>query len=189
MTAFAALLRGINVGGHNKVPMPKLRSIIGAIGLEDAETHIQSGNVVFNSVLTDTARLAQMIEVALGEELGFAVPVVVRSTRELAAITDRNPFVQRGADAAVLSVGFLARIPEQARLEMLAADRLADPVTTGGDEFSVAGQEVFLYHPAGYGKSKLTNAFFDRRLGTMMTVRNWRTFLTLVEMTGRLDPS
>lgn len=184
MPAYAALLRGINVGGHNKVAMADLRALCGELGLGDVTTYIQSGNVVFSSARTDAGVLAGELEGAIAGAFGFGVPVVVRSAADLDAVAASNPFVRRGRDPSVLSVGFLSDLPAPDAVRALRADPLASP--PGGDEFELVGQEVFLHHPNGYGRSKLTNSYFDRRLGTMMTVRNWRTVVTLGEMTQRL---
>jgi uncharacterized protein (DUF1697 family) len=185
MPAYAALLRGINIGGHNKVPMAELREVCGRLGLGEVATYIQSGNVVFTTGLAEAADLAGEMEGAIADAFGLKVPVVLRSAAQLKAVLSDNPFIQAGRDAALVSVGFLAAVPEPARL----SDLLAHPLATadpGGDEFVVQDGEVFLYHPNGYGRSKLTNSFFDRRLATLMTVRNWKTVMTLVEMTGAL---
>ncbi|HXY45788.1 MAG TPA: DUF1697 domain-containing protein [Acidimicrobiales bacterium] len=181
MPAYVALLRGINLGGHNKVPMGELRALCRRLGLEDVATYIQSGNVVFSSPLDDRAQLTGEIESAIAAAFGFDVPVVLRSEAQLGGVLGSNPFLQAGREETVLSVGFLAAEPEPARLGVLLAHPLASP-PPGGDEFVVRGQEVFLHHPNGYGRSKLTNSYFDRKLGTVVTVRNWRTVTTLWEM-------
>jgi len=179
-----ALLRGINVGGHHKIAMADLRQVFTRLGFGDVASYIQSGNVVFTSPLRSVAELAAEIEDEILKSFGFGVPVALRSAEQLAVVASANPFVERGADMAAMSVGFLAGVPEPDRVRGLLADPLADPAATGGDEFSLSGAEVYLHHPNGYGRTKLTNNFFDRRLRTMMTVRNWRTVLTLLEMTG-----
>jgi uncharacterized protein (DUF1697 family) len=184
MPVYAALLRGINIGGHNKLPMAELRELCSGLGLGDVATYIQSGNVVFSSALVDTVELTTSLERAIATAFGFKVPVVLRSARQLGAVVEANPFVKAGKAAAVLSVGFLAGVPEPDRVTALLGDPLASP-PEGGDEFAVVGQEVFLHHPNGYGRTKLTNSYFDRRLGTFMTVRNWKTVAVLVEMTGQ----
>jgi len=185
MPAYAALLRGINLASHNKVPMGELRTLCGELGLGDVTTYIQSGNVVFSSVRTDSSALAGELEGAIAGAFGFDVPVVLRSAVELEGIAASNPYVQGGRDPSELSVGFLAELPAPERVSALRADPLASR-PPGRDEFALLGREVFLHHPNGYGRSKLTNSYFDRRLGTMMTVRNWRTVVTLGEMTQRL---
>jgi uncharacterized protein (DUF1697 family) len=182
VSAYVALLRGINVGGHHKVPMAELRQLFAGLGFDDVATYIQSGNVVFSSGARDVAEMTADIERELVKIFGFAAPVVLRSARQLEGVASANPFVGGGIDVAALSVGFLGATPDAVRVSALLADPLADPATAGGDEFVLSEQEVYLHHPNGYGRSKLTNSYFDRRLGTMMTVRNWRTVMTLLDM-------
>jgi len=183
MPAYAALLRGINLGGGTKVAMAELRSVCSDLGLSRVETYIQSGNVVFSSRRTDVAGLTGELESAVSGAFGFEIPVVLRSGSQLGVVAGANPFVEAGNDERALSVGFLGARPESERVRMLLSDPLASP-SPGGDEFAVRGEEVFIHHPNGYGRTKLTNVFFERRLGTHMTVRNWRTVTTLVSMTS-----
>jgi uncharacterized protein (DUF1697 family) len=165
--------------------MPRLKEVCMSLGLSEVATYIQSGNIVFSSAAADSALLGEQLEEAIVDAFGFDVPIVMRSVPQLRAVVTANPFLAGGADARVLSVGFLAAMPESAALSKLLVDTLAS-APAGGDEFAVAGQEVFLHHPNGYGRTKLTNSFFDRRLGTTMTVRNWRTVMTLVDMVEQL---
>jgi uncharacterized protein (DUF1697 family) len=178
-----ALLRGINVGGHHKVAMADLRGLFTGLGFGDVATYIQSGNVVFTSRLDDLAAVTD-IERQILATFGFEAPVVLRSADELAVVASANPFVKRGMDVTALSVGFLAGAPDADAVSTLLADPLADRIAAGGDEFSLSEREVYLHHPNGYGRTKMTNSYFDRRLGTTMTVRNWRTVMTLLDMAG-----
>jgi uncharacterized protein (DUF1697 family) len=181
-SAYVALLRGINLGGHHKVAMADLRRMFTELGYRNVATYIQSGNVVFTSTVRTVDELTAEIESGFLSAFGFEAPVALRSTEQLALVAAANPFVERGVDLTVLSVGFLAGIPDPGRVSDLLADPLADPTAAGGDEFALSTTEVYLHHPNGYGRTKLTNSYFDRRLGTMMTVRNWRTVLTVLDM-------
>jgi uncharacterized protein (DUF1697 family) len=183
-SVYVALLRGINVGGHHKIAMADLRQVFAGLGLRDVTTYIQSGNVVFTSTRLPVAELTADIEQAIASAFAFDVPVVLRSAGDLAGVVSANPFIARGVDAAVISVGFLAGVPAADSVTALYGDPLADPAAAGGDEFVVRGEHVYLHHPNGYGRSKLTNSLFDRRLAVMMTVRNWRTVVTLLDMAG-----
>jgi uncharacterized protein (DUF1697 family) len=179
-----ALLRGINLGGHHILAMADLRQLFTGLGFGEVATYIQSGNVVFTSPLDDLAAVTAGIEREILATFGFEAPVVLRSAAELAVVAASNPFLKRGMDVKALSVGFLAGAPDTAGVSTLLADPLADRIAAGGDEFSLSEREVYLYHPNGYGRTKLTNSYFDRRLGTTMTVRNWRTVMTLLDMAG-----
>ncbi len=186
MAAYAALLKGINLGGHHRVAMAELRDVCTGLGLENVATYVQSGNVVLSSPRRDAVALAADLEVALAGAFGFDVPVIVRSGAQLQAVVVHNPFVQAGKDASELSVGFLAGRPTPEAARRLRDDPLAAS-PPDGHEFDLRDEEVYLFHPGGYGRTKLTNAFFDRRLGTTMTVRNWRTVLALADLTRQLD--
>ena len=138
-------------------------------------TYIQSGNVVFcspgNSKL-DAATLAARIE----KTFGFAVPVIVRTADELEAVIRRNPFPKADPDKERMHVSFL---PSEPTAEQIAS---LDPNRSKGDTFKVLGREIYMLLPNGAGNSKLTNAYFDSKLKTVSTARNWRTVLKLLEM-------
>ena len=174
---FAALLRGINVGGRTLVPMADLRALLVSIGLEDVTTYIQSGNVVFRTAETGTKSLTAAIERAVAERFGVDVSVLLRTPAQLSGLPGRNPFLPGGRQGA-LHVVFLDRKPK--------ADAVAglDPDRSPGDRWSVDGREIFLQLPSGSGRSKLTLDWFERRLGVRGTVRNWRTVLELISRTG-----
>jgi uncharacterized protein (DUF1697 family) len=150
-----ALLRGINVGGHNRVPMAELRSRFEGLGHERVATHVQSGNVVFESAAVEAA-IVSGVEQAIREQFGFAVPVVVRSHSELAAVADRHPLAGDGPDEAKLHVFFIAKAPEAATAPGLDASRFAP------DEFMLDGRELYIHYPNGRGRSKLTVAQVER---------------------------
>ncbi len=175
---YIALLRAINVGGTKKLLMADLRAMFEAAGCTDVRTYIQSGNVVFRAEPALAGRIPELIEAEIATTKGFQVPVVTRSAAELEAVVTGNPFLAAGADPAQLHVGFLAEAP--------TADRIAelDPDRSPGDGFEVRGREVFLHFPNGTARSKLTVDYFDRALGTTITIRNWRTVGKLLEMAG-----
>ncbi len=177
--AFVAMLRGINLGNHNRMKMEDLRSLVSALGYEEPCTYLQSGNVVFYG-RGRAESAAEALEDAINRELGLAVPVVVRSGRQLHRVVEGNPMVARGEDTTKLHVTFLAHRPPAARLRGMDAGR----VRAGKDRFEVVGAEVFLMCPSGYGTTSYDNAFFERHLGTVATTRNWRTVCALSEMAG-----
>jgi len=174
---YVALLRGINVGGRTKIAMADLRTLFDALDAEDVTTYLQSGNVVFRSDAAATA-LAQSVEQRIAGELGLRVTVVMRTGAQLAKIAAGNPFAGRGADAKQLHVVFLAEKPAAARVRALDAAR-GEP-----DEFRVVGHEIYLHYPNGYGRSKITNAWFEKELGVAGTARNWRTVTKLAALAG-----
>ena len=177
-TAFAALLRGINVGGKNKLSMRDLCALLGTLGHEEVVSYIQSGNVVFRSADPDPARVSKALEGAIGEHLGATVTVLLREHAELAAVAGGNPFLEHGLAASRLHVLFLSDAPAGERVETL------EPERSPGDQFAVSGRTVYLSYPNGSGRSKLTLDYFERRLGLAGTMRNWNTLLKLVELTS-----
>ena len=173
---YVALLRGINVGGGNRLLKRELVAIFEAAGCTDIRTYIQSGNVVFGATSALAERLSVRISAAIAVSHGYQVPVVVRTAADFARIVHSNPFLAAGTDPAKLHVGFLAATPEPARVATL------DPDRSPPDAFAVRGCEVYLHFPNGVARSKLTNVYFDRTLGTVCTIRNWRTVCKLHQM-------
>jgi uncharacterized protein (DUF1697 family) len=178
LQTYVALLRGINLGARNKVAMADLRALFDALGMEDVETYIQSGNVVFKSRVANATELTEVIEKGITRDLGLSVTVALRTKAQLARAVTGNPFVRDGKDPANLHVTFLARRPERARVRELEATEF------GRDEFRVVGQDVFLHLPDRYGGSPLSNAYFEKELGVAATTRNWRTVTKLAELAG-----
>ena len=175
-----ALLRGINVGGHNKLPMATLRQIFADLGASEVETYIQSGNVVFAGPAKLVRQLPVSLSAAIADELGLTVPVVVRSGASLAElVAGGHPFADQIAEPKLRMVGFCDKAPS-------AAKRAAfDPASRSPDDFAeLRGAEVFLGFPNGSGRSKLDVAWLDRSLGVVSTWRNWLTVEKLAEMAG-----
>jgi uncharacterized protein (DUF1697 family) len=174
-----ALLRGINVTGKNKLPMADLVAIFEAVGAKNVATYIQSGNVVFEAPVRLVKRLGEDVPKAIAERFGYDVPVVLRTAAEMEDTRAHSPFLSRTRDHKQLHVMFLRDRPSPAAVAALPLDR------SPPDELRVIGSDVFLYLPNGMGRSKITNAWLDRQLGTVSTARNWRTVETLIEMCGR----
>lgn len=183
MTTYLALLRGINLGARNKISMPELRSLFEELGHQDVVTYVQSGNIVFQS-RSPRAEIAPAIESAISETFGLSVPVVLRTSNELKRIAVRNPFITDDAVGTSLHVMFLAEKPAQRVVDSLDHDR------SPPDEFEVLGREIYLHYPNGAGRSKLTIDYFERKLGTTATARNWNTVTKVLElMKGSKGPS
>jgi uncharacterized protein (DUF1697 family) len=168
-----ALLRGINVGGKNKLPMRDLAGMFEEAGCEKVRTFIQSGNVVFSATASVSKDLAGIVTSRIEERFGYKAPLILRTAQQLRSVIAGNPFSQA---EDILHVMFLADRPDQTKIAALDPDRSAP------DRFIVNGQEIYLHLPNGVGKSKLTNAWFDSKLGTVSTARNWRTVTKLLEM-------
>ncbi|MDQ2834321.1 MAG: DUF1697 domain-containing protein [Acidobacteriota bacterium] len=171
-----ALLRGINVGGKNLLPMKDLVLIFAEAGCRDVSTYIQSGNVVFTADAKIVAELPQRIPQQVEARFGLRVPVVLRTSAEYETVTRSNPFLKQGASPDTLHVSFLADLPNPAMIAGL------DPERSAPDAFAVVGREIYMLLPNGPARTKLTNAYFDSKLKTVSTQRNWRTVLKLAEL-------
>jgi uncharacterized protein (DUF1697 family) len=175
-TKYVALLRGINVAGANHIKMDDLRPLFTGLGHGAVLTYLQSGNVVFAGPDGDPARLAHGIEQAIVDDLGLTVTVLLRTSPELAQVLAGNPYLDREDNPAKLPVTFLAEPPAPGR----AAGLQVPPGETA--VFTLAGREVYLHCPDGYGRSKLSNAFLERKLGVAATTRNWKSVTALHDM-------
>jgi uncharacterized protein (DUF1697 family) len=176
MKTYIALLRGINVGGNKKIAMKDLQALVAGLGHAGVSTYIQSGNVLLRSAGAPED-VGRGIEEAIARELGLEVKVLIRSQDELAQVIEANPFLP-GADPAHLHVTFLAGAPEPAALETLAVPK------NPSEEYRIIGREVYLHFPEGYGRSKLSNMLWERKLRVAATTRNWNTVMTLLRLAG-----
>jgi uncharacterized protein (DUF1697 family) len=175
-TSYVALLRGINVGGKNMLPMKRLAELFTAAGCDDVRTYIQSGNVIFRATPDVAVALPEIISARILEDFGIRVPVVLRSSEQLAETIRDNPFLPRGVDPETLHVLFLTDQPGSGLIEKL------NPSRSPPDEFIALGGAVYLHLPNGVARTKLTNAYFDTTLKTIGTQRNWRTVTKLFTM-------
>ena len=175
MTTYVALLRGINVSGKNPIKMAVLRELMESLGHEAVETYVQSGNVVFRSRTRSPAKLAASIEVRITQDLGLTVAVLVRTGEELAALVAATPPVGAN-DLEHLHVTFLAHSPKKTAIGALEGAHDAP------DECAVAGREVYVHCPNGYGRTKLNNTFFERKLDATATTRSWKTVARLADL-------
>jgi len=167
-TRYVALLRGVNVGGANILPMKDLANLFTQAGCRNVATFIQSGNVVFDGNAKAGDTVCSMIEAAFG----FKTTIILRTLPEMRHIANSNPY----KDVEHSHVVFLASEPAPALIAQLYPNRSAP------DQFTVLGREIYLHMPNGMGRTKLTNAWFDSKLKTVSTVRNWRTVLKLLAM-------
>ncbi len=179
-TTYAALLRGINVGGNKKLPMADLRTLLEGLGLDGVRTYLQSGQAVFTSGHGDEESLAADIARAIEKRFGFTVGVVVRDHAYLAAIVADCPFPAAELEGKQLHVTYYS-VP-------LADDRFAglDQAAFLPEEFRLGDRALYLYAPDGLGRSKLAAELSRPRLskGVVATSRNWNTVVKLVEMTA-----
>jgi uncharacterized protein (DUF1697 family) len=171
------MLRGINVAGQKKVNMQELQKLYESLQFRKVQTYIQSGNVIFEHPDADIPNLSKNIERELKRRFGFDVQVIMRTGNELQKLIKKAPFA--GKDEDKMYVTFLYAKPQKFSQEDLGKAKAA------GEEFSVLGSEVYLFLPNGYGRTKLTNTFFERKLNVPATTRNWRTVNTLYSLTNQ----
>ncbi len=178
MKTYISILRGINVSGQKKIQMAGLKKLYEDLNFKDVTTYIQSGNVIFRvSEKIAEIALSEKIGKKIFEQYGFQVPVILRDSKEMKAVVDQNPFSgKRVIDLSKLHVTFLSKVPRK----MLADSLLTFQQTI--DRFIISGREIYLYCPNGYGTTKLSNTFFERKLEVTATTRNWKTVMTLNEI-------
>jgi uncharacterized protein (DUF1697 family) len=176
-----AMLRGINVGARNQIKMAELEALFSGLGHTGVVTYIQSGNVVFKSRSKNTSTMARAVEARIARDLGLDVQVLLRTHDDLARVVRANPFVRSGADPAKLHVTFLADPSDAALVAALGAEAGGK---FGRDEFRVISRHVYVHCPDGYGNTKINNAFFEKRLKTAATTRNWNTVKKLLDLSA-----
>ncbi len=169
------LLRGVNVGGRNKVGMPALRDALQAAGMENVLTYVQSGNVVLDSTAKPDA-LARACEDAIADQFRLDVDVVVRTRSELAKIVKRNPLGDVADQDKLYQVTFCAHKPAEDALAKVA-ERAVD-----GERLLAHGREIYAWFPHGIGRSKLAAALGKQDLGVVATARNWTTVNKLLSL-------
>jgi uncharacterized protein (DUF1697 family) len=174
MFTYFAMLRGINVGGAKKVRMDELRVCCESLGFKNVRTYIQSGNVIFEHQQADTSELAEKIRRGIRNNFGFGVTVVIRTKEEMLRVIKNTPFTRQEEDRA--HVTFLSVKPGS-----IPATEI-EKVRDRAEKVSFSGREVYLYCPNGYGKTKLSNSFFEKQLKVSATTRNWRTIVALSAM-------
>jgi uncharacterized protein (DUF1697 family) len=173
MGTYVSMLRGINVGGK-KAGMEKLKHVYESMGFKNVRSYIQSGNVLFDSPSVDASQLRKDLEKGVEKAFGFQVSVIIRTDAEIKKVIANNPLVKN--DPTKLHVTFLLDRPDSFPIEEIEAakDRRED--------FALKGKEVYLYCPNGYGRTKLSNTFFERKLKTVATTRNWNTVNAFLAM-------
>lgn len=173
---YIALLRGINVGGHRKLPMVDLRALLEGLGYTEVRTYVQSGNAVFEAGSADDH--GELIRNAIKERFGYDVPVVVLTAAEFTRIAEADPFEHRTeVDLSRRVIIFLDGTP--------SSENLPDDMPLGeGEAVAFVVGHVFLCCPLGYGQTKLDISWFERRLGVTATARNMKTVMALGRMLG-----
>jgi len=180
MAVYVALLRAVNVGSSSRIKMDALRAVCARLGLANASTYLQSGNVVFQSERADPGALTHELAAAIERDLGVTSAVLLRSLDELSEVIAHNPFPERLDQPSRLLVTFLAEPPAP---EAVAALQQAH---SGPEVFDVRGREAYVYYPNGAGRSKLSGALIEKKLRAVGTARNWNTVAQLAALGASL---
>ena len=181
MQAIIAMLRGVNVGPHNRISMDALRALYGSLKLRNAQTYVQSGNVVFASNERNLSALSERIDDAFEKTFGFRSAVILRTVPEMREVIAKNPFAEReDIEPSKLLVTFLA---EELSPE---AQKHLEAIKVGPEEIKARAREVYVYFPNGVGRSKLP-AMMDRVLKRSGTARNWNSVTTMLEMAEQIQ--
>ncbi|MBI5544428.1 MAG: DUF1697 domain-containing protein [Deltaproteobacteria bacterium] len=179
MPTFIALLRGINVSGHKPIPMAALKQSAEALGWGEVVSYLQSGNLVFSARGADPLRHAHALTARIAADLQHEVAVLVLPAPALKRVASANPlWPGPGADVQLFHATFLMEPVPKSAFAALALP--AGP----GEAAVLSDQVVFLHRPRGYGRTKLTNAYFEKALQVRATTRNWRTVLALTGLAG-----
>jgi uncharacterized protein (DUF1697 family) len=178
MNTIIALLRGINVGGHNKLPMRELVDTLAGLGFRNIETYIQSGNVVFDCEGGSKNELTNQIRDAIQRSHGFAPDVMLLSTDELEDAIQANPFPEAKEEPKTLHLYFLSSEPPNPDYQRI------EEIKSGSERYALVGNVFYLHAPDGIGRSKLA-AGIEKALGVSVTARNWRSVSKVSEMAKR----
>jgi uncharacterized protein (DUF1697 family) len=182
MTVGIAMLRGVNVGGHHLIKMQQLRALCGALKLRDAETYVQSGNIVFRTDERDLTALTEKIENGIARKFGFRPRVVLRTVAQMREVVARNPFAKRrGLEPSRLLVTFLASQPSAEAREKVRA------MKTEPEEMWIDAREAYIYFPNGMARTKLSLPAIEKVLQVSGTGRNWNSVTKLLEMAEKLE--
>lgn len=177
MPTYISMLRGINVGGHKKVPMNQLRAMLETLGFKEVRTYIQSGNVIFKAAKGNPADLSRKIEQGVLREFGFSGSVITRTLEELGKAIQSNPFVKEcGLTPAKVHIAFLSEAPKADAVKKLEA------FASASEQLQHSGREVYLYYKDGMGGAKLTHNVLEKVLAVTATARNWNTVNKLYDM-------
>jgi uncharacterized protein (DUF1697 family) len=182
MPVLISMLRGVNLGGHNKIKMDALRALYESLKFEDPRTYIQSGNVIFRSKEKNTATLAKKIQTAIERSFGFRPEVILRTPDELRSAIAATPFpAHRNLHPSKILITFLAADPGPEAQSTLLTFK-AYP-----EELHLKGRELYIYFPNGAGKSKLPWSKLDKLLQTTGTARNWNSVTKMLAIAEELE--
>ena len=179
MNTYISILRGINVSGKNLIKMTELRQLYLNLGFINIQIYIQSGNVIFQTELADIKVMESLIKKEISNDFGFQVPVIVLTNDSIKSALSNNPFLSDSTkDPAFMHFTFLSDLPQIELFEKIAEKDYTP------DEYRFEDKTIFLYCPSGYGNTKLTNTFFEKKLRISATTRNLQTVTQLISLSS-----
>ena len=176
MNTYIALLKGINVGGHKKVPMADLRELLSKSGFENVQTYIQSGNVILQSNNSDISKIESDIEKSIEDYFGFEVSVLVKTRQDLQRIFDDSSFTE---DKKKASYFMMFHDCPSDDLVKEASEKVYE-----GEEYKIINNCIYYYYEKGLGKAKFNVNFFERKFKTFATARNYNTMVKLLSLSA-----
>jgi uncharacterized protein (DUF1697 family) len=180
---YFAFLRAVNVAGHQPIAMADLRATLVKMGMGEPRTVLQSGNLIFRSGAKRTDELESLLEREAVKRLSLKTDIMVRSADEIASIVSANPFrAEAKSDPGHLVVLFCKAETKKASVSELAAS------ITGREQVRAKGKQLYIFYTDGIGRSRLTNAAIERKIGTSGTGRNWNTVLKLAAIANVPPP-
>jgi uncharacterized protein (DUF1697 family) len=182
MPVVICMLRGVNVGGHNRVKMDDLKKLCISLKLRDPQTYVQSGNIVFSTDERELDTLREKFESAIQKKFGFRPVVILRSSKDLRKVIAGNPFAKRkDIHPGKLLVTFFTDDPGEAARKQVRAIK-CDP-----EEIFIEGREAYIYFPNGAGSSKLNWAIIPKTLKVQGTARNWNSVTKILEIAEKME--
>jgi uncharacterized protein (DUF1697 family) len=179
MNTYISMLRGINVSGHNIISMANLKNLYESLNFKNVVTYVQSVNVIFNSDKQDASRISSLIETQIKKSFDLSVSVLLRDKDDLQRIISGNPFIKRKKDPIKLYVTFLHTSPPPFDFHKLPLP------SNESDEFIIVDKEIFIFCTNGYGRTKLNNNFFEKKLKVIATTRNWNSVNALYQLADK----
>ena len=176
MNSYIVLLKGINVGGHKKVPMAELRDLLTKSAYENVKTYIQSGNVILESSQKSIPKIEVQIKKDILDHFGFEVPVLIKTRKDLKRIFNDSPFSEEEKQKSYFIM--LCDTPDS-ELVKVASEKVYE-----GEEYQIINDCIYYYSAKGFGQSKFNTNFFERKLNTFATARNYNTMVKLLSLSS-----
>ncbi|MFC6096079.1 DUF1697 domain-containing protein [Flavobacterium qiangtangense] len=177
MTTHLALLRGINVSGHNMIKMEALKTTLEAIGFQNVQTYIQSGNVFVDSDDENASAVGFKIKQEIFKIFGHEVPIVVIDKEDLAICFKNNPYLkEKDIDTKKLYVAFVSTTLKTDNINDLKISQFKP------DEASIDGNKIYIKYAVGAGKTRFDQKYIEKKLNVTATIRNWNTVTQLLKI-------